>query len=213
MKKQDYISFITNKYFEKDVHIVASGPSLVGFDYSYFNNKNVIATNHSFKLTRHDFCVFVDKRFLKEDSKAIGKTFFLARQGIPDANVNFPFAEYFSFNPADGVYPRNRKQSGAAALTIALQGGARRVFLWGFDCRFLSADEAQRAAYLNGNPAFTPDRSIYGHSSSGKFDHKHDSKADESIFKTMIDLFDPYPEEKIINMSKFSAIKRFRIGA
>ena len=63
-----YPEFIRNKFEGEEVHVVASGPSLVGFDYKRLNGKNVIAVNHAFKKVRHSFCIFTDKGFANRES-------------------------------------------------------------------------------------------------------------------------------------------------
>ena len=73
MKSVQYPAFIRNYFKNSEVHIVGSGPSLIGFDYSKLSGKRVITINHAYKLVKSEFTVFVDKDFKNEDPEIINQ--------------------------------------------------------------------------------------------------------------------------------------------
>jgi len=213
-----YPDFIKDRYKNKDVHIVASGPSLIGFDYSYFNDKNVIAVNHAYKLVKNDFVVFLDSHFAARESPEVltsGNTLVCSRSAhVPfDQCYAFKAVNRFQLDPNEGVY--SPRSSGLAALTIAIQGSAKNIYLWGFDYRFFSFPEIVEAANSNGADKATKDfiknlkKEKYGHATTGKFKHSQDEAYHEIIFKDIVKLFEIYPRHNIFNMSKYSAIPFF----
>lgn len=206
----NYVNFITNRFKNKEVHVVASGPSLLGFDYSKLNGKNIVTVNHAYKELKHDYCVFVDRSFVKtEDSKVIKATTCLSRKikEYPSI-IDFKFNHQFSYNPKDGVF--YYRSSGISAITTALQGGASKIFLYGFDARFFNKADCIEAVKRNGaDPSKVLKKDAYGHSTSDKNFHMRDRPEDEQLFKEMIQWFSKLPANKIINMSPFSAIPFF----
>ncbi len=152
-----YPEFIKDMFKGEEVHVVGSGPSLVGFDYSRLKGKRVIAINHAYKLVDHEFCLFTDKGFARRESPdVIEKTTCLS---IFDADypghIVFEYADgnngranKFQLDPSLGVW--HRSSSGSIGLCAALQGGATKVYIYGFDCRFFSFEETLAAAKLNG---------------------------------------------------------------
>lgn len=206
----NYPEFITDRYRDQVVHVVGSGPSLTAFDYSYFRGRNVIAVNHAYKLTPHDFCVFIDRDFpTREDPEIFKKTWTVSRHDIPGVRTGFKMSKTFSLDPAAGVYPQKVKSAGASALTIALQAGPARIYLWGFDCRFLSPAEVRRACTLNGAPAAIVPDQPRGHSTSNVFPHRRDTPEHEGSFTNTVQVFEPFPRDRVFNCSEFSALPFF----
>lgn len=220
-----YSDYISNRFSWQDVHVVASGPSLIGFDYSRFNGCNVIAVNHVHKLIdfnqAHGFVVFNDNQFLVEDPDflQLGCPVVCAEQVIiPDERVDakFKFADRFGFDSESGVF--GRSSSGIAALSIALQSGAGRIFLWGFDYRFLNKLELLKAARMNNASDGIFEQILdggdyQGHSTSGVFKHSMDSINDEFCFIQTTKYFSEFIDyHNIVNMSPFSAIPDSYIG-
>ena len=50
----DYPEFIKDRFKNSEVHIVGSGPSLIGFDYSKLEGKRIITINHAYKLIKSE---------------------------------------------------------------------------------------------------------------------------------------------------------------
>lgn len=203
-----YPEFIKDRFKNSDVHIIASGPSLIGFDYSALKNKRVITINHAYKLVNSEFTVFIDKEFYKEDPD-IANQFTLSRHDCdPKPSIGFNMSKEFSMNPENGVYPRMNKNSGLSAICIALQGGAEKIYLCGFDHRFFNSEQAKIIAEYNGNK-IDDNKETWAHSTTGKFNHTRETPNIEETFKNIIPLFEVFPKEKIFNMSPFSAIPYF----
>lgn len=204
----NYESFIKNRFSGKIVHIIGSGPSLTDFDYSIFKNKTIITINHSYKLVESEFTVCLDTNFaIREDQSKIldsNKIILTAKTSNLSRERTYQFrpTNRFSLNPEDGVY--SSRSSGLAALTIALQGMAERIFLWGFDYKFFSVDDIKK--YTN---VVNMENKMYGHSTSGVYTHSQDEEIHEHIFTDIIPYFSVYPRNKIINMSIGSAIPFF----
>ena len=204
-----YPEFIRDKFKGEEVHVVASGPSLVGFDYKRLRGKNVIAVNYAFKMVKHSFCIFVDKGFPRVEAPEVIEESVCVSRLNPDfpSIIVFDFAKRYSIDPDEGVW--HRKSSGAVAVCAALQSGASKVYLYGFDCRFLTSDEVITAAKHNGVENFKPKMALYGHSTSDKFKHQRDRPEDEIVFNQTVQVYSSFPRDKIVNMSKFSAIPYF----
>ncbi len=204
-----YPEFIRDKFKDEEVHVVASGPSLVGFDYKRLKGKNVIAVNHAFKMVQHSFCIFVDKGFPRVEAPEVIKESVCVSRVNPEfpSLIVFDFAKKYSINPDEGVW--HRKSSGAISVCAALQSGASKVYLYGFDCKFFTSDEARAAAKHNGVDNYKTKLDLYGHATSEKFKHQRDRPVDEIVFQQTIQVFASFPRDKIVNMSKFSAIPYF----
>lgn len=188
-----YLDFITGRFSGRDVHIIGSGPSLTAFDYSYFQDKTVIAVNHAYKKVAFDFKVFSDRSFVrKEDPACIDNGLSLCpKRAHPETDkvINFEYSSQFSSQPGQ-VYGMG--SSGLVALTIALQGTASRVFLWGFDYTFQVKDG----------------QTIH-HATQGEFFHRVTQPTQKVIYETVIPRFRVYPADRVFNMSPESAIPYF----
>lgn len=212
-----YPEFITNKFSGLDVHIVGSGASLVGFDYSFFNNKTVIAINHAYKMTHSDYLVFNDSQFVKENAGSLeysGNVLCPRRIQHDGPNkIEFDLVNTYYSDPTKGVY--TWRSSALSAITIALQGNASRVFIWGIDCRFFSKNEIIKIAKENSNDQKIIDyiegseRLIWTHSTDDKFNHTMSRPRDEKVFSDVVNYFGVFPVDKIINMSEYSTIPFF----
>ena len=203
MTYSEFIESIKQKYGGQDFHLLASGPTLIRFDYSLLDNLNVITINHSYKMIKSLFTVSVDEEFVrKEDSKAPYNTKLVMYKLKDDSGhskfpgIHWKNSEEFSMNPGDGVY--RYKNSGIAAVTIALHAGARRIFLYGYDYRFID-----RVA----------------HATEGQFNHRifwnpkqTDKKNTEDEIKSLhnrVELFSVFPRDRIFNLSPVSKIPYF----
>jgi len=206
-----YEQFINNRFDRQDVFIVASGPSLIGFDYQLLNNKKVIAVNHSHKLVQHEYCVFVDKGFPEKESPEVLNTTCLTQynQNYKDKDniIFFKFSNSFSHNLENGVY--HRSSSGSVAICTALHGNANKIYLLGFDCRGVSYDDAKKICLDNGGNVDTIQERFYGHSTSGQFTHNRDSAKNMHIFNSTIQKYSAFTKYKIINLSNISMIPFF----
>lgn len=130
-------------YFSgKDVFIIGGGPSLYGFDFSRLNGKHVIAVNHSYRYCTPNVLVFLDSKFLKEARDRGDDPYLMPWKIIagPSSGMKsrdnctiVQMAQRPSNNPAS-LY--GRAQSGLVAINAAIIGGARKIYLLGFDAKF-----------------------------------------------------------------------------
>lgn len=219
-----YVEFIKDKFKGQPVHVVASGPSLFGFDYSKLDNCNVIAVNHAFKFVKHDFTVSVDNLVKREEDTVVDplKTpYWLTRlirdfRHLPNVITLKFFDTDFSFDPEQGVY--HSRLAGCAALCVALQSGASHVYLWGFDCRFFTFSELVESTVMHGHTTADAREMIletigdlpkYAHGTSGRANHSREKLSDEGVFVDTIKHFQKFPRDVVTNMSMLSAIPYF----
>lgn len=191
-----YEKFIKGRFSGQDVHVVGSGPSLYGFDYSFFKGRRVIAINHAYKETEHDFKVFNDSNFVRrEDPEAVNVTLSLCPKSVykPSERVINYHAVPFRFTPHPGdVYGKG--ESGCTALCIAIQGGARRIFLWGLDYTFASLGSGE----------------LLHHSTAGKYAHRMNSPADKAYYDNARFRFEVFKNfDNIFNCSDISILNQF----
>ena len=205
-----YPEYIRNRFKNKEDHIVASGPSLIGFDYSKLKGKKVIAVNNAYRKVDAEYCVFVDRTFIDNEAPEVVKDVVCVSRKIIDYPhiKDFKFSDRFQMDPEKGVY--NRRSSGVSAITTALQGGAKKIYLYGFDCKAWTAKEAEQIARLNGDKNFKPKKEHYVHSTSDEYNQQSDELKNIHVFEQTIKLFNAFPRDMIINMSPVSAILCFK---
>ena len=210
-----YPDFIRDRFKDEEVHVIGSGPSLYGFDYSKLAGCRIITVNHAYKLIRPEFNVFLDSNFYnREDPQVWDNVMCMTRErhilvDRPQTSrdhVLFKRATFYSDNPDTGVY--SPSLSGSCALTAALHSGARLVRIYGFDCTVFDAAMMREVAENAG--VDPPPERPYVHSTSGKFNHMRDDVKDRKIFEDKIKLFSKYPTDRVVNMSPWSAIPYFR---
>lgn len=169
---------------DKDVTILAGGPSLEGFDFSLVKQP-VIAVNSAAYFAKSNILVSLDKdwhkangRFLDNyegylvtDRETHRKEAFIIRYDTPNKAGSL-----------DWTMKKNNL-SGFIALAVALNLGAGKVFLLGFDGGF------------NGEKA-----NYYENPKPGN-DHEYSRNND---------LFDIFKENNIINVGLDSRIEAFR---
>lgn len=184
-----YVEFITGRYAGKTVHVVGSGPSLTGFDYSRLRGKVIIPINHAYKqVPQFDIKVAIDGNFFtREDKEAInaGLSLCPAHACRDPRVINFRMASHFSLEPGP-VYAYG--SSGLAAVTVALQGGAEKVVLWGLDY-----------CYDNGRH----------HATQGLYNHSQ-GEGREHIYGAQVSKFAVFPADKILNASPISRLECFQ---
>jgi hypothetical protein len=134
---------VTPEWINEDVHIIGGGSSLLGFDFSKLESKRVIGCNDAFNLGPQvvDVCLFGDTSWWQKNKWELEK--FKGRvASVSTGTVNFQLPWMLQLTRAEtpGLHRPPllgwNYSTGAAAINLALQLGARRVFLLGFDlCR------------------------------------------------------------------------------
>lgn len=180
--------------------IVGGGPSLIGFDFRLLDNKKVIAVNKSFlELPNAEVLYFSDARFYHWMREFHNKEFseFKGRKITAALKKYFPTSndlEFYKFTGTAGIDMRHgclrsNNNSGAAALNLAAQLGAKEIVLLGFDMKF----DGNKSHYHDGYPI----------------------KNRERLFDNMLKYFDSMAEAlrdldiQIFNTSMSSAITCF----
>jgi hypothetical protein len=182
--------FLKDRYKNKDVHIVGSGPSLKDFDYSYFDDKTVIAINHAFKKTNHDCVVYIDKGFARIECPEISthdKPVLAFHTAATNNAIRFDRASRYNTLNDGKIF--DVRSSGCTALSIAIVGGASKIYLHGFD--YCTVDGVS-------------------HSTDGEFKHRMSGQALDLALKSRIKSFERFPITRIFNCSQVSAIPYFK---
>jgi hypothetical protein len=184
-------------FYGKIVHIVASGPSAKNYDKKFFDslkkdNTVFIAVNHAYKECSPDIIFFTDKAFatIEDESKVIDHPAikFSLDQKVENCFLLNNKIEQYHSEDKNKFY--RGKLSGVSALSFAAKRRPEKIFLWGFDC-----------GYVKGIKIL--------HSTSGKYNHRFDSKKDEKIFKDGIKSFALIPPKNIFNVSPDSNLDFF----
>jgi hypothetical protein len=122
----------------EDVIIIASGPSLEGFDFNRINGMKKIVISHASKFVEPDFLVFLDMKVMKR----LNQDFYaMPYRTIVSRNINLEprgqvtrinYSGEPNLNPAHGFY--GSFSSGHFATNLALAMNARTIYLLGHDC-------------------------------------------------------------------------------
>lgn len=123
-------------------YVIASGPSLIGFDFAALPEGTRIGANRSAWLANCDLLVTVDRNFHRKEAariKAFGSRAYVA---ISDKSEHYPDVNYWSYAPglpglamADSTL--GGSNSGFAALNLAVQLGYDEIALLGFDYKWV----------------------------------------------------------------------------
>lgn len=132
--------WIKNHFKGDDVFIVGGGFSLYNFDFERLNGKRVIAINHAYRYCQCEVLVFLDSRFRKEVEESFGHDIYtfpfkiIAGPSSGMKNKDNCTIIQLSHKPTNNPASLfGRAQSGLIAINTALVGGARFIYLMGFD--------------------------------------------------------------------------------
>jgi hypothetical protein len=127
---------------ERQVFIIAGGPSLGGFDFSKLRNKTCIAINKAiFVLPRAHILWWSDTRFYKmfqeeiDNHSALYKVTGLTKtQSLqyPDDVYKYRFTGHGGYDEREECL-KDGNNSGYASLHLAMKLGARKIILLGYD--------------------------------------------------------------------------------
>lgn len=123
-------------------YVIASGPSLLGFDFDALPGGTRIGANRSAWLANCDILCTVDKNFHRKEAdriKAFGSRAYVA---ISDKHDPYPDVNYWAYSPALpglALAPNTLggSNSGFAALNLAMHLGYTEIALLGFDYKWL----------------------------------------------------------------------------
>ena len=123
-------------------YVIASGPSLIGFDFDALPSGDRIGANRSAWLADCDMLVTVDKNFHRKEADRIRSFGSRAYIAISDRQDPHPEANYWTYAPglpglALAPHTLAGSNSGFAALNLAVQLGYTEIALLGFDYRWV----------------------------------------------------------------------------
>lgn len=129
--------FLTDFFKDEEVFVVASGPSLTGFDFTRLKSKKVVAINRAAEHVKPDLAVYVDRSMrqffldLKLDCPVLTSNF----AGVPPGHFSvwvdlwkIPGPEYNNVSQLYGFC-----SSTAVGISAALVAGAKTVYVLGLD--------------------------------------------------------------------------------
>lgn len=193
----------------KQIIIVAGGPSLLGFDWDSLKNKNVMCINRSYeKCPNAKYLFFVDERFWTVHREGLlahsAPHKITARRKpmrieYPECIEQYTFSGMQGFDERDG-YLRTGNNSGYAALSLAIKLGYRDIFLLGYDMKFSSGLSHWHSGHIGRR--------------GEKLVNKEDTLTTKMLpfFQELHDATKHIPDLRIINTNRDSAITCFEFG-
>lgn len=142
----------------ESVAVLASGPSLSQEIVDGIHDMRIIAINRQFELAPHaDIFYGSDSKFWRQyvdQIRPLGGEMICLEPNVP-AGVQSMKRSEVAFDTRDG-YLSTGRNSGYAAVCLAVKRGAKRVYLHGFDMRMVGR-QARRFEYpkhMNSVPPF-----------------------------------------------------------
>jgi hypothetical protein len=122
-------------------YVIASGPSLIGFDFDALPDGPRIGANRSAWLANCDMLVTVDKNFHMKERDRIEGFGANAHVAIAERTITIPGVTYWYYAralPGMAMTPQTLggSNSGFAGLNLAVQLGYTDIALLGFDFRW-----------------------------------------------------------------------------
>lgn len=133
---------VQKKWNDQDVFVVGGGNSLREFNWSLLRDENVIACNQAYEhgVDIIDICIFGDEPWFDDNKAGLAK--YVEQGGTVCTNCIHLYRKgprwLWTFDrKLNGACKRGylswNFNTGAAAVNLAAQLGARRIFLLGFD--------------------------------------------------------------------------------
>jgi hypothetical protein len=189
----------------QEAFVIGGGPSLRGFDWSLLRDENTVGCNNAFRLGPDicKICFFADRKFIFSGPNKPRKGFYDELAKFPNPVVTNDTQLKTRPEPWIKWMPRKPKglhrdaigynaNSGACAINLALLLGAKTIYLLGIDMHLDDKGQSNYHEHLIDKPS----REVY-HRMLGSFGH---------VSK---DLLAKFPECKVINVNKNSALRVF----
>lgn len=123
-------------------YVIASGPSLIGFDFDALPSGPRIGANRSAWLAKCDMLCTIDRNFHMKEGERIRSFGSRAHIALNTENLRYPEATYWAYAPglpglARAPHTLGGSNSGFAALNLAIQMGYTEIGLLGFDYKWI----------------------------------------------------------------------------
>lgn len=147
---------------DRHCYVIASGPSLIGFDFDALPSGTRIGANRSAWLANCDLLVTVDRNFHRKEVERIRAFGPRAHVALPDQQARIPGVNYWAYARCmEGLtFQPNHlagSNSGFAAFNLAVQLGYTDIALLGFDMKW----DAGRSHFHEGyNQRASVDRNL-----------------------------------------------------
>ena len=122
-------------FIGKEVNVIGTGASLIDFDFTFFDKKNVIAVNDAYRFVKSDCLVAVDVDWYKRDYnnnlfKKYKKPIFTSNEIEGTIRIKLDPNNSFDY----GII--NANISGFTAIAVADYLGAKSINLYGMDFNY-----------------------------------------------------------------------------
>ena len=147
---------------DRHCYVIASGPSLIGFDFDALPEGTRIGANRSAWLANCDILVTVDRNFHRKETERLREFGPRAYVALPDLQPRIPGVNYWAYARCmEGLtFQPNHlagANSGFAALNLAVQLGFTDIAMLGFDMKW----DAGRSHFHEGyNQRASVDRNL-----------------------------------------------------
>lgn len=211
-QKNHTLEWLYQKISNKDVHILGSGASLYGIDWSKFDDKETFVINNTIRYypnpTAH---LFIDSPAyldgpLPDGVPVITSILNAVREPYYGVHLTSQYNPDFSA----GYY--SPFSTAHLAISVAMAHGAKRVLLWGVEQMFFTDEEAEEfSEYTKTNPYYikhdiaevrkriSERGQNMGHFYSEEITHRKDKL--ESPYKNAGNKMDVFKNDNIYNMS------------
>jgi len=194
----------------REIFIVAGGPSLRKFDWDYLLDKNVMAINRAYETCPNaSHLYFCDERFWEVHKGGLTKhnaQFKITarrkpmRVKYPESLIQYEFSGLKGYDARKG-YLRTGNNSGYAAISLCAQLGYKSIYLLGYDMNYIKG----KSHWHDGHT----------HPAGHRIHHKESTLSDKMLpfFQELKDALDEHvPDCDVINLNKKSAIRCFDFG-
>lgn len=137
----------------QDAYIIGGGPSLQKFDFNLLRGRNTLGCNHAFRLGGEavKYCLFGDASFFdKTRDSMMGYTGQWITCAPAVLSYVIPYCHKLE-RVRDGLHSGTKigwnYSTGASAINVALNLGATRIFLLGFDLTHQTKTHWHKHAY------------------------------------------------------------------
>jgi hypothetical protein len=184
----------------RDVYVIGGGPSLREFDFTRLRGQATLGCNASYRLGPElcNVCLFSDIPFFEKHYMGLAHFKGTVVTHNPDLRTCAESWLKYVVREDQGVHPDKigyNTCSGAAAITLALLMGAKRVMLLGFDCKPGPEHTIKPNWYDNRIEA--PSVEVFG-------------KFEEGFRNIAQEYRNVFPDTEIINLGPDSALTVFK---
>ena len=206
------------------IYVLGSGGSLIGFDFSLLNGKNVICCNHAYKVIKDPLnVIYIDNAFITElkpnefdQLKRLGDKVY-----SPDPYLHGMTGQFRRYTASlvqteDFNKVLKIDSCGHTAVSLALKYKPKTVYLLGIDNAVLTKEQLNDCFSENTNGEMQVIAKEVVHFSENTDNHRKRIDTDRDIkrldkhFGYKTKAFDMFKSYNIVNLSKYSSLTQFK---